>query len=1660
FCENGSLRSLCKNFGKLPEHLGAMYITQVLEGLIYLHDQGVIHRDIKGANILATKDGLIKLADFGVATLSTDNGDLSVAGTPYWMAPEIIELSGATTASDIWSVGCTMVRDFLTQCFQKDCNLRVSAKKLLKHPWIQTSKKKASGSQRSREKGVPAFDDAVKSVQQWNEALKKSGTVAIRSSGNMRRGHSDKNGSRSWERGVPPISELFQGRGSQGKEHSGNRQNLQLQLPHQHQQGRPVSMPTSAPPPQFRVPSHPNNVTAVKATKYEPEENDDIWDDDFAGGISSFQIAAREFRDQEDEISKTIRATPRRLQEPDYAEDNDVYDDVFDVTAVEEIRLKVKAKGKKRSSKLKEASIKPGGSLASRAKAPGPFVPIDLVRSRSAPGQLTILPLPIKDDFESYREVEDINYSDLIEDAERKGAMYPDEGLSLQTRLSNQSWYGNDAGSDEEDPFAEVDEGFDEIDMEANIAREKYAKISTSIGEQFRLLELQNNEKQREAVCDQLITLLTENPDIRGPMITNHGAIPLLDLIENSSQQSLILKLLNILNLVTRKDFALQESLCLVGAIPVLTEYTSSTKQYSKEIQLAAAIFIEQICHTNPLTLQMFISCRGLRVLIDFLRGNYSKQKDLVWIAINGIHSVFNLQSMTPRNDFCRLLAKQGLLDPLSTTLHKTIRDPQGGPYTEKIVQILLFFSQGDSPVKELLAKRKIIHCMLNSLQSLPPHLCVMMLKCIKNISMNSNTLDELQISSSIHTLVEFLSDYTGPFTQDVNNHILTTLFNLCRINKSRQEEAAQAGVIPILQQMAESNSPLKQFALPILCDMAHAGRVCRSILWTNDTLPCYIRIFKDPYWQVNAMDAVHVWLQDETADVEQVLIKPVSLQMFVQAFLTAKANSFENILEPLHKIIRLSPAVARGIAVPTLFQRLLDRLAHPKAVVRLNLLRILRAIFDVHPAGIELVVRYGISGVVNRIAEEDNAVLVKELAKDIQVAFNESDSEAVLSSDDRDRSLNGFDSISSSTGDFFGLKNLVPAKVGGEFSSSPVEEIPQLQQQQQLIQGKLKEKDIDPDQHTVDDLFQNEVDELDINTGLDPRRSPHQRGFGHEGNGEGSSSSSSQMRRLPPFCRRDSNEDGSDDSNSDDLFVTTRPWIDSNDTPTVAMRLPSHLPPRNGHNDSIEDPMAARTNRLSGHHKSKSLTEILEEDYERSQLRQLDNHTTDLSESMILRRELPKIRLELLDIEQYTWNRRELEAKYENDEEDDTDVVAAAAAAAIASANANNRGGVGQERSRTFRTSWSESGQDLKGVNWRRATDEPESNKEFRTANWRGVNDDLSFEEQARVTRAFQGKRRLSMDDKIGTRNNIGNGIVRGRRRASGSNSNEPTHRYQGTPIGSLSSQSNGHGARQAPSLASIVGWNTQMSLRMTKKEEIREEPPAQGLVLAKRQEYDDTLNFSDDSDENDIEGSGSEGNEGNEEDNNEDEEEDAYESAEEDEGEDEDDNDNDDDEKDEDSDDEGGESEEEVEEMGEQEQDGFDNDDRTIRASFITLNNGNHSGQGSRSNGHNVYDDNVFEDDRNNHRHNHHHHHHHHHHHNNIHSNTESWKEQEQDHNSSINYGGFLTGDGEIDWEREEVRKGYDSPKSTVVSSTVTSPASSTSSLRRRTSYRRTSE
>eukprot|EP01064_Diplonema_japonicum_P029546 TRINITY_DN4810_c2_g1_i1.p1 TRINITY_DN4810_c2_g1~~TRINITY_DN4810_c2_g1_i1.p1 ORF type:complete len:695 (+),score=135.22 TRINITY_DN4810_c2_g1_i1:48-2132(+) len=109
YVSGGSIAGLLKMFGPLTEDVAIAYTYQVLSGLKYLHSCDVVHRDIKGANILLTVDGVCKLADFGAATQVGLDVHTSFVGTPNWMSPEMIRQEGHSQSADIWSLGCTVM---------------------------------------------------------------------------------------------------------------------------------------------------------------------------------------------------------------------------------------------------------------------------------------------------------------------------------------------------------------------------------------------------------------------------------------------------------------------------------------------------------------------------------------------------------------------------------------------------------------------------------------------------------------------------------------------------------------------------------------------------------------------------------------------------------------------------------------------------------------------------------------------------------------------------------------------------------------------------------------------------------------------------------------------------------------------------------------------------------------------------------------------------------------------------------------------------------------------------------------------------------------------------------------------------------------------------------------------------------------------------------------------------------------------------------------------------------------------------------------------------------------------------------------------------------------------------------------------------------------
>lgn len=112
------------------------------------------------------------------------------------------------------------------------------------------------------------------------------------------------------------------------------------------------------------------------------------------------------------------------------------------------------------------------------------------------------------------------------------------------------------------------------------------------------------------------------------------------------------------------------------------------------------------------------LSCRGLKVLVDLLDEDYAEESDLVVHALNGIGSVFELQSPTTKNDFCRMFIREGLLDPLSAALLNvmTNKGAQAIAMKKKIIQIMLVFcqvSQSDIHIRNALGTRKVIRRML-----------------------------------------------------------------------------------------------------------------------------------------------------------------------------------------------------------------------------------------------------------------------------------------------------------------------------------------------------------------------------------------------------------------------------------------------------------------------------------------------------------------------------------------------------------------------------------------------------------------------------------------------------------------------------------------------------------------------------------------------------------------------------------------------------------------------------------------------------------------------------------------------------------------------------------------------------------------------------------
>ncbi|KAL1857824.1 mitogen-activated protein kinase kinase kinase [Paecilomyces lecythidis] len=118
YISGGSIGSCLRKHGKFEESVVKSLTRQTLDGLAYLHDQGILHRDLKADNILLDLDGSCKISDFGISK-KTDNiygndASNSMQGSVFWMAPEVVQSKGQGYSAkvDIWSLGCVVLEMF------------------------------------------------------------------------------------------------------------------------------------------------------------------------------------------------------------------------------------------------------------------------------------------------------------------------------------------------------------------------------------------------------------------------------------------------------------------------------------------------------------------------------------------------------------------------------------------------------------------------------------------------------------------------------------------------------------------------------------------------------------------------------------------------------------------------------------------------------------------------------------------------------------------------------------------------------------------------------------------------------------------------------------------------------------------------------------------------------------------------------------------------------------------------------------------------------------------------------------------------------------------------------------------------------------------------------------------------------------------------------------------------------------------------------------------------------------------------------------------------------------------------------------------------------------------------------------------------------------
>eukprot|EP01132_Coremiostelium_polycephalum_P003287 gene3287-4117_t len=958
----------------------------------------------------------------------------SLVNTPYWMAPEVITMQGISTACDVWSLGCTIIelltgtppyfglapaaalykivqedhppipqgisgalKDFLLQCFKKDENMRSSARQLLSHPWIKSIQLKNSENQ--------VIKNARMEILSYNAQLQEASVVH-----QNQQQQNDPTRPRSGKAGPIPIpannnsSNANIGAGISGSQSPRGASPRGSTLKNSLQQSDPTKQQ-----PHLQQQQSKEKINSL-LSKYSEKDSDS--DMDIGTGLSSLKLGGGSRLLGNKQFKPKLNKFMER-------EDDDVNFDDF---------------------------IVPDGSTTTKL-------------------------INVKNDKKEWND-EFVNFSDDEDDDKSSesgsGLNLVGGGNNNKSNNNNNNKIkkdGNNQNTDmklkvkefSEEWDSEIEDTFDSIALTEstnqrtlNIHDKYKEQVTKTIVDLISMVVPSQSEDILVKTVDKLTDLFQTYPDERRLLISNgeggvYFRLPIISILEilESPNNPPVLCLLKLINQAIHRDRDVQETICLMNGIPIITNFAN--KQYPELVREEVSRFVLQLCSFSTSSLNMFIAgSRGCKVLVDLLDSDYFNGFTLIHNSLDSISLIFKMNTASPKTALCHLFAKTPLMyritlllsqifnpadsdTPQQADRKQKIRYPSLSKsssvqqlskdqfdkviaYSVKAADILLFFSTGDSLVKEEMSQDSVLKYIVNILEEIYTwrqiakdirSFLLRILKVIKNLSMDPNIRSKLDNAGVIPCLIHYLTSHPGiEKITEIYNQVLHSLYYLLLLDKQRQDKALKSGILNPLLNIINERGPLKELALPILFDFVRSS-THRNILWECNTIDKLLDLIEDRNWFADAIESIATWASHEPTLVYEKLIveksspsSTMSISLKLISILHSshiKHPSFQKSLLPLLQLINGSMALLVLLLKVGLVRSVIECLKLDSSPVsKITLLKIVGSIVvflkqqqqnNNNQSFIDIEQKQTLSQTLQEITEKDESEIVKKIS-------------------------------------------------------------------------------------------------------------------------------------------------------------------------------------------------------------------------------------------------------------------------------------------------------------------------------------------------------------------------------------------------------------------------------------------------------------------------------------------------------------------------------------------------------------------------------------------------------------------------------------------------------------------------------------------------------